>query len=224
MSMVDWARQEVALAIANEKPEDRKYVKLCANSALKAYELLMGEGHSGMSWSVTRYLLIKLMNEEPLSPIKINDEVWEPCEGSTDKEDVYQCTRRPSLFKYVNRSTGAKRFYDTERVVGIDIDDPNSGYYHSNLLYAIMDEMFPIKFPYMPSKPIKVATADCLCDKSKGDFDTVLVKDAILPNGTIMPINRYFRSPNNAAEKCRYPHWVEIDVNEYKTRLENKIK
>ena len=221
MSMLEWATEEVALAIAKEKPEDREYVSNCAKSALKAYTSLINDGHTGGSWSVTRYLLIKLMNEEPLTPINLDDDVWFPCDGSDEKEDVYQCSRRSSLFKYVNRRTGESRCYDTERVVGIDLDDPKAGYFHSGLLYDIMDEMFPIKFPYMPSKPIKVATADGLCDKKNGDFDTVWVKDAILPNGTIMPINRYFRCPNNSVEKCTYNGWVEIDKKEYLTRMEN---
>ena len=221
MSMTEWAEDEVRIAIENEKPEEREYVKSCAESALKAYKSLMEDGHSGGSWSVTRYILIKLLNEENLTPINEDDDVWECVEGSDKETDVYQCRRRSSLFKSVNRTTGEVKYHDTERVVGLDIDDPKCGYYHSNLLYDIMTEYYPIKFPYSPSRPIKVITSDLLYDKKNGgDLDTIWVKDAILPNGTAMTLNRYFRSPKNAVEKCRYKNWVEIDKKEFMERFE----
>ena len=58
MSMLDWAKNEVKIAAEreikmNETPDGEwDYGAACYKSALKAYESLLGDGHSGFSISI----------------------------------------------------------------------------------------------------------------------------------------------------------------------------
>ena len=107
----------------------------------------------------------------------------------------------------------------------IDINGPNNTY-SLGLVRRIIHEMYPIKMPYMPGKPIKVYCEDFLFDPKNGDFDTVGVLYALKEdNGEPkrIEINRFFRGPFNGEEESKeYPGWVEIDNEEYETRRNNK--
>lgn len=84
---------------------------------------------------------------------------------------------------------------------------------------SIINEMFPIKMPYMPSKPIEVVCTDFLFDKANGDFDTVGIHYCIKEeNGkkVTIPINRYFKEDEKA-------DWIEIDEEEYSERYSKRI-
>ena len=73
MNMIDWAKHEVELACKRENPVGEKnewdYGCACYESALKAFEILCNDGHSGFSWSITKNILIRLMNNLPLTPL-----------------------------------------------------------------------------------------------------------------------------------------------------------
>jgi hypothetical protein len=77
--MSDWAKREVEIACKREAP-DRKdgewdYGCACYESALKAYQSLMEDGHSGFSFSLTRQILNRLIDGKPLTPIEDIPEV-----------------------------------------------------------------------------------------------------------------------------------------------------
>ena len=79
MSMYDWARQEVQLAKAElkrNKNDEAQYMIACYDSALRAYEKLMKDGHSGTSFAITRGILEKLMHEIPLTPVEDKEIMW----------------------------------------------------------------------------------------------------------------------------------------------------
>lgn len=58
MSMMEWAKREVEIASKRErgdKPESEwDYGCACYDSALKAFESLCGDGHSGFSIGITK--------------------------------------------------------------------------------------------------------------------------------------------------------------------------
>lgn len=72
--MLDWAKREVAIASKRErgdKPEDEwDYGVACYDSALKAFESLLGDNHSGFSIHVTKGILNRLIDGKPLTPIE----------------------------------------------------------------------------------------------------------------------------------------------------------
>lgn len=74
MSMMDWAKREVEIASKRErgdKPESEwDYGCACYDSALKAFESLCGDGHSGFSIGITKGILNRLIEGKPLTPIE----------------------------------------------------------------------------------------------------------------------------------------------------------
>lgn len=213
MSMKDWARREIEIACAKERGNKEEsewdYGCACYESALKAYESLMQDGHSGFSMSVTKQILIRLIEGKPLTPIEDTDDIWNEVGGYKDDRKHYQCKRMSSLFKEVH-SDGTVKYSDNDRIMCFDVNNPRVSYY-SGLVADIVDEKFPIAMPYVPKNPIKVYCREWLTDRKNGDFDTVAILYAVLPDGKKVDIQRYFKDAENGYE--------EIDKDEYESRV-----
>lgn len=225
MNMLDWARKEVEIACRKENPDKKRgefdYGCACYGSALKAFESLCGDGHSGSSIKMTQSILNRLIDGKPLTPIEDTDDIWDTCTWhDSDGFKWYQCKRMPSLFKKVYPD-GAIKYRDNDRSYCVDINDPRI-IYTSGLGSCVVDAMFPITMPYMPSKPIKVYYEDFLTDKKNGDSDTVGVFYAIkTENGQPekIEINRFFRKPEGNEDG----KWTEISKEEYDERKSRKL-
>ena len=80
MSLLDWARKEVELAKIIEakdlKEDEFDYGGACYDSALKAFESLTEDGHSGFSIKLTQGVLNRLIDGKPLTPIVDTDDIW----------------------------------------------------------------------------------------------------------------------------------------------------
>ena len=223
MSMLEWAKREVEIACKNENPDRKEgefdYGCACYEGALKAFETLCNQGHSGMSIKLTQHILNRLIDGRTLTPIEDTPDVWNNItELKEDGTVEYQCNRMSSLFKKV-RVDGSIEYTDVDRVYGVDIHNSDLTY-KSGLLTRIINEMFPIKMPYMPaSKSYKFVTTDFLVDPKNGDFDTMALFTLTEPSGEkTMEINRYFRAPEEGEEET-YPGWVEISEDEYTKRV-----
>lgn len=237
MSMKEWAKNEVKLACEREKKAAietegdataSEYGVACYKSALRAFNSLCKDEHSGYSIRLTRAILDRLIDGRPLTPIEDIPEIWE--EHRFDKKNKvkhYQCKRMSSLFKDVD-SEGNVRYSDTARIWCMDKGNPGVTY-HSSLVSRIINEMFPIEMPYSGEKKFKVICSDCLVNPFNGDFDTVGIFEVRISGpGTdeVVKINRYFREPENG-EKETYPGWVEISRTTYnrrKKKAEERIK
>ena len=229
MSMLKWAEEEVRLACEEEKLNNDELVGYgcaCYEGALEAFKVLCKQGHSGFSIKITQGILNRLIDGKPLTAIEDVDSVWNDIHEYYDKNakkgTKYQCKRMSSLFKDV-RPDGTVKYNDIDRVYCYDIDNENVSY-HSGLADTIINEMFPIEFPYYPpSKSFKMYAVDFLVDPKNGDFDTMGFTKAIKPNGEVIEINRYFREPNEG-EVETYPGWVEISEEEYREREKNQVE
>lgn len=213
MSMINWAENEVKIACereraASETPEGEwDYGCACYESALKAYKSLMEDGHSSMSFSLTRHILNRLMRGEPLTPIEDTEDVWNYINDRKDGFKHYQCKRMSSLFKDVYPN-GTVKYTDVDRCYAVYSDNPNISW-SNGLIRSIIDEMFPITMPYVPGDPIKVVCEEFLVDPKNGDYDTIGVLYA-MKDGEKIEINRFF------AERGR--EMVEIQKTEYTFR------
>lgn len=213
MSMINWAENEVKIACERERAESKTpegewdYGCACYESALKAYKSLMEDGHSGMSFSLTRHILNRLMRGQPLTPIEDTEDVWNYINDREDGFKHYQCKRMSSLFKYVYPN-GTVKYTDVDRCYAIYSDNPNTSW-SNGLIRSIIDEMFPITMPYVPGDPIKVVCEEFLVDPKNGDYDTIGVLYA-MKDGVKIEINRFF------AERGR--EMVEIQKTEYTFR------
>lgn len=216
MSMTEWAKREVELACARERGDDPEddwdYGGACYESALKAFESLCGDGHSGASIGYTKHILNRLIDGKPLTPIEDTEDVWcdiskESCLSEGHK--AYQCKRMSSLFKDIYPD-GRVEYRDIEMCYCVNINNPDCSY-HSGLVRNIVAEKYPVEMPYFPNnKPIKVVCEDFLVDPKNGDFDTVGIFYAIEPDGSKNMINRYFKEDTH--------EFVEIGIKEYKER------
>lgn len=225
MEMKEWAKREVELACKQEAP-DRKdgefdYGCACYESALKAFESLLEDDHTSFSISLTKGILNRLIDGKPLTPIEDIDDVWNDISdvSGLDGEEVnYQCKRMSSLFKYVYPD-GSVKYCDVDRDFGFNVNSKTT--YQSGLLSRIANEMFPITMPYYPpSNRIMFKTSEFLMDKKNGDYDTVHVIEVEAPDGTVQPVNRYFKDGGDSKME-------EIDEKEYLDRkqiYENRIK
>lgn len=219
MSMSDWAKREVEIACKHENPDRKEgewdYGCACYESALKAFNSLMEDGHSGFTIGLTKHILNRLIDGKPLVPIEDTDDVWnEVGWSSDDKTTHYQCKRMRGLFKDVC-TDGTIKYTDNNRVMGVNLGNPDVGW-HSRITRDIVEELFPLTMPYMPAdKPYKVFCEECLTDPKNGDLDTLAVYYILKPDGEKVTVNRYFKEGDTV-----YGGWDEISLEEYKERKE----
>lgn len=210
-----WAENEVKAACQHENPNRKKgefdYGCACYESALKAFQSLCEDEHSGASIMFTKAILNRLIDGKPLTPIEDTEDMWSILQRDGDVKE-YQCKRMFSLFKTVDPD-GSVSYQDITRFRGIDINNPQVRY-HSGLIDKVLGELFPIKMPYMPFvEGYRVYTEDFLTDPKNGDFDTVGISHVVTPQGDTRIINRYFKEAADEPDG-----FVEIDLNEYAER------
>mgnify|MGYP007038177655 CR=1 FL=1 len=196
MSMLEWAKTEVEIAKKRErgdKPENEwDYGCACYDSALKAYESLLEDEHSGMSIMFTKHILNRLIDGKPLTPIENTDDIWNQVNGASVGHKKYQCKRMSSLFKDVY-DDGRVDYTDIDRVSLICIGDNTS--WHNGRVTRFVHKMYPIKFPYLPTdKPYKLYQEDFMYKKPNvvGEYDRYAWLYLIRPDGTREEINKYF--------------------------------
>ena len=222
MSMKEWAKNEIAIACKRERgnrPETEwDYGCACYESALKAFNSLLEDDHSGMSIMITKSILNRLIDGKPLSPINGTDDEWNTIvdnSGLHGEVSNYQCRRMSSLFKYIYPN-GDIKYRDINRTICANINNPSSTYRYS-IAANIIDDTFPITMPYIPDdKPYKVFVEDFLYNDQNGDFDTVGIMYVIKPNGDRIDINRYYKEENHKM--------VEITEDEYNNRKSSLIR
>lgn len=227
MSMFDWAEQECRLACKKENPnynfdsDDFDYGCSCYKSALKAFKSLCEDGHSGMSYNFTKSILIKLMENIPLSPIEDKDFVISKNYNLYSDENLkelglksyIQCSRLSSLFRKETLD-GKINYRDINRSYFINIENPSDTYFSND---DFLDEIFPITMPYLPkSKKYKIYTQTFLTDKKNGDFDTKGILYIITPEGEKVDINLYYAEGEDH-------EWKQITKEEYNERLFRRI-
>lgn len=221
MTLLEWAKNEVAIACKRERdssgtPEGEwDYGCACYESALKAYKSLVEDGHSGLSISLTKQILCRLIDGKPLSPIEDTDDIWSECKyGNENGVKHYKCNRMSSLYKDVYPD-GTVKYRDTDRCFAVNIDKPNVSYTNKTVR-DVIDQMFPITMPYVPSnKPIKVVCEEWLTEPFKGDFNMIGILYAFKDDKKY-EINRYFREINGKM--------VQIPKSSYEERKKHAKK
>ena len=217
MTMSEWAKREVEIACKKENPNwDGKsfdYGCACYQSALKAYQSLCEDGHSGMSFDLTKNILIRLMEENPLTPITdedffIEDDIPLESEELLKKRGLksnLQCPRKYSLFRKETLD-GKIRYTDVDRAVYVDA---NGHCWSSGFVMEIIDKMFPITMPYNPSnQKYKVYGEDFLLDKRNGDYDHKAFLYVITPEGNKIELDEYYKEVNGEMVKISKEEYI----------------
>ena len=214
MTMGEWAENEINIANTILDANEDRYFLTCVKSAYKALKSLMEDRHSGMSIGVTQTILNRLIDGKPLTPITESDFVGvQSVEGFSQEQlheqglkSVIQCPRMFSLFRD-ERLDGEILYSDDERYCCFDKKEPDMTYRES-LGRKIIDELYPIKMPYMPASEMYR-----ICMESVGKTEAVkAVRYIITPDYLYVPVNRYFK----LGEK----DWIEITEKEYEMEME----
>ena len=212
--MLEWAKREVEIACKRENP-DRKEVEFdygcaCYESALKAFNCLMEDSHSGMTIGFTKSILNRLIDGKCLTPIEDVGDIWNYSFDRGDGVKTYQCKRMSGFFKDVYPD-GRVKYTDVNRVIKVDMTTDTT--WHSGFIDRIVNDLYPITMPYIPTdKPFKVYCEDFLTDSKNGDYDTVGVLYGIDPEGNRFDIYHYFKDGDG--DECM----IETGKEEYETR------
>ena len=213
MSMLEWAKREVEIASKRErgdKPESEwDYGCACYAGALEAFEVLCKQGHSGMSISITKQILNRLIEGKPLTPIEDTEDVWNSVIDRGEDFKEYQCKRMSALFKRVY-DDGRVTYSDNDRIVCVDMHSGST--YYSGLVRGVVNEMYPLTMPYMPKAPYKVYCEDYLTDPKNGDFDTVGIRYLLTPEGERVTVDKFYKESGIG--------FAEISLDEYLERVE----
>lgn len=214
MNLQEWAKKEVEIACKRENPDRKEgefdYGCACYESALKAFESLCEDGHSGMSIGITKQILNRLIDGKSLTPIEDIQEVWGKS-WEDDKGVHYQCKRMSSLFKTVDKN-GKIKYSDINRHYCRDRDNPKYGY-HNGFVEKIYDEMYPITMPYVPrDEPDKIICGELLTDPKNGDYDTIAIFHIERANGKKIKINRFFKESGKSFKEIS---WLEYEMRRY---------
>lgn len=215
MGMLEWAKNEVEIACKRERGDKSEnefnYGCACYDSAMKAFESLLEDGHSGASIGFTKAILDRLIEGKPLTAIEDTEDIWTNFFTFNDEVTVYKCKRMSSLYKYVYPD-GKVKYSDSERTYCIDVKSPEAAY-RNGFIRQIYDEMYPVTMPYMPKEKSDVIVCDeLLTDRKNGDHDTIAILYIKRSDGEKVEVNRYFKE----GEKS----FIEITEEEYRKREE----
>lgn len=224
MSMSEWAAEEVRIACERERAtivetdDDadmmaQEYAESCYQSALKAYQSLCDDGHSGMSFNITAGILKRLCSGYPLTPIEDVDDVWTLVSETPDKTQ-YQCRRMYSLFKTVSKVDGSVQFRDIDRFLCVD---PKGVTYTNNFINQQLSKLYPLTLPYMPEGKFLVKAFDFATNANPGEFDTILIRSVKEPNGQEVLLNLCFKETEDGFEPIQMKEYEE----RYKQYLAN---
>lgn len=207
--MKRWANREIEIACKHENPNwDGKsfdYGCSCYQSALKAYDSLLEDGHSGFSFSLTKKILIRLMEGLPLTPITDEDfftfksEINESPDYLKEqglKSDI-QCQRMYSLFRKETLD-GKVSYTDVKRVTFHDAN--GDGWWKSGKVRDLIDEMFPITMPYFPSKEkykvygetFYIENGEDKSAKHIGEYNLTKLYYVVTPTGEKIELNKEY--------------------------------
>ena len=212
MNLTEWAENEVN--IVKSDPNTDRYSASCVDSALKAFKCLMEDGHSGLSISVTKNILNRLIDGKPLTPITEKD--FEDARSDPDYawlrgnglKSSIQCPRMPSLFRK-ETIDGKVMYHDNSRIICRELGK-DSGSFYSGICADVVDEMFPITLPYVGNDLYTVYVIEYLFDEKNGDFDTIEVVYIKNPNGEQVPVGRYFTEKDNKLKEISKEEFAEL--------------
>jgi hypothetical protein len=198
MSMTEWAKREIEIAIKKERgdgdPNEWDYGCACYESAYKAFLSLCEDKHSGYSIGFTKEILNRLIDGKPLTPIEDVPDVWSKITCLKNECTAYRCKRMSSLFKHVY-TDGTVKYNDIDRYICVNKDRPRSSGWCNGFINRLLDEKYPITMPYCPpTKPFVVYCTEGLSDPKNGDFDTIGIWYVDKPNGERDVIERFSRT------------------------------
>lgn len=169
-------------------PEKETY-----KAALEMHKALQEMGRKFPAYNAEKAFnwLTRLYEGEYIAPITDEESEWK-LEKTCKDYAVYRSKRLYTLKKEV--FNGKTKYSDTKRVRAVNLELNSNISFFSPIALCFMDKAMPIKMPYYPSSnPIKVYMREFLTDRKNGDFDTISLEYAILPNGKKLLIDKHYK-------------------------------
>lgn len=224
MSILEWAKNEVALATNPDSESVRDaHDIVCYKSALDALTAWLKYDHYKASMDFTLSILTRLARVQPLTPITEDDftasdvvddiaeELWMK---ELQMKSICFSPRFPSLYR-IEYLDGRIAYLDTERVLVVNAHDQQQETSGIVIVLAtkIIDELFPITLPYLPPLQKYIVTMErSTFDAGNSEVDTYAFSSIKTPEGETFDIRRYYERNENAGR------WVEITRREYVSR------
>ena len=209
-----WAKDEINKRYQKDNDSDdyTAYNTLISKNVLKAFSSIFEDRYSSIYDKETIiYLLNRLCNYLPLTPIKNTDNIWIKHLTynipDVSLKEVYQCSRMPSLFKEVY-SDGSIKYKDITRYHVKFKGNARLIYDYCEIIDRVMDELYPITFPYFPTKDPYYIYPEICCQ----NLDIMVIRYIVTPTKELVEINRYFKKEGDT-------DYIEITEDEY-----NKLK
>lgn len=126
---------------------ERNYIDACLRNAFKCFKVFCGAHHSGLSASVTFDILKDLYDGKPFTPITEEDTFSFAFERRPNIKS-YQCARYGALFR--DDTPHGSEYTDNNRTITIEKNTGNS--FHNGAVSNYIDNLDPIRLPYIPVK------------------------------------------------------------------------
>lgn len=178
-----------------QKCKDDDYGISCYESAVKVIEAFEHEmevgGHSGLSASITKSLIISWLNGEPIYPIEDDD--FEEIATHKDAKEYYF----EGVFKTVYPD-GKVEYHDVNRVIYHDTYNGKDATFYSGIVNNLVDEYVgKITIPYKREK-IHVYGVDRylgkngedLTEENPGETNSRFINYILKEDGTKITVNK----------------------------------
>lgn len=221
------ARNEVELALKENRVDHNEKLDLVYKEALRLFcDFMDGVAEAQVPEAAVYSIFSQLMDQNPLTPIEDKKGEWifvegfDPAVGNEEhpQYSLYKSKRRPSLYKKVmyGKEGPEITFSDVNRAISVDIDTKSLR--KAGMGLAVLDEMFPITFPYEPIGKIKIYEEKVKYHKEKnGDYDTLGILYFRFADGRMVKVDRFFKEKEGG-------EFEEITKQEYLSRKEKTCK
>lgn len=193
----------------NSKKSDRwdDYIAMVYQSAEKTVNMMLSMAKSYDDLVYISDVFNRLAKGNNLLPIDDVPEVWET------SIDASQCIRKTSLFKHVY-SDGTVKYHDVDRAYCKEQVKKPDGEIHTSTYHSwftnIVDVLYPITFPYMPSKNAYVV--NMVRFYYKGSLEYALIDSIDTPDGEHREIKLAYKEVELAesSDESKRSDWVSI--------------
>lgn len=228
-----WAREELRRAIEIEEnsrgeKSEKDPRNLAAEDAVNALNIAEWCYETGLNSGAPRGLVCQifnqLMQDQPLSPIQEDEDIWEWLEerrGISPGESYikYFCKRLPTLTKLVTTDENGEekiKYNDSGRYYCFDAFQQGR-LYTGGLAEAVLNELVPIEFPYYPTGKFAIFTERFRSYPTTPDVDTIGILRMRAPDGHTIFIDRYFKLTPDGDK------WIQTDGADYQSRRRKAI-
>ena len=202
MDKQKWADKEIQLFCNEFKDEDEKdeYIRACIDAAilsLTVYSVILKDEKTDSN--LTLSIVEQLSKGLPLTPIMNREDDWELLSSDRVPSDenykkIYRCTRYHKLYRGIKKDDSIT-YFEMERVKAYDMDHLHG--FTGQLFTKVVEELYPITFPYVPTGTYKVFCDRFFSGERKDGqdtlYNTMCIRAVMTPDGERTSIMKFYK-------------------------------